>query len=118
MDYVLLIAVDPSVYANLTQDEQQRIFGEYMAYSEELRAKGAHVEGNPLQGVDTATTVQVRDGVRSTTDGPYAEAKEVLVGYYVIKADSLDEALDWAAKIPDARYGSVEVRPVMELPDL
>ena len=118
MDYVLLIAVDPSSYANLSQDEQQGIFGEYFAYTEELRAKGAYVEGNPLQGVDTATTVQVRDGVRSTTDGPYAEAKEVLVGYYVIKADSLDEALDWAAKIPDARFGSIEVRPVMELPDM
>jgi hypothetical protein len=118
MDYVLLIAVDPSSYASLSQDEQQGIFGEYFAYTEELRAKGAYIEGNPLQAVDTATTVQVRDGVRSTTDGPYAEAKEVLVGYYVIKADSLDEALDWAAKIPDARYGSIEVRPVMELPGM
>jgi hypothetical protein len=118
MDYVLLIAVDPSAYADLTQSEQEAIFGEYFAYTESLRAKGVYVEGNPLQGVETATTVQVRDGVRATTDGPFAESKEVLVGYYVVRVDTLDEALDWAAKIPDARYGSIEVRPVMELPDV
>ena len=118
MDYVLLIAIDPSSYASLTHDEQQGIYGEYYAYTEALRAKGVFVDGNALQGIDTATTVQLRDGVRSTTDGPYAEAKEVLVGYYVIRVDSLDEALDWAAKVPDARYGSIEVRPVMELPDM
>ena len=116
MDYVLLIAVDPSAYAGLTQSEQEAIFAEYFAYTESLRAKGIYVEGNPLQSVETATTVQVRDGVRATTDGPFAESKEVLVGYYVVRVDTLDEALDWAAKIPDARYGSIEVRPVMELP--
>ncbi|HTY72491.1 MAG TPA: YciI family protein [Actinomycetes bacterium] len=116
MDYVLLIAVDPSVYADLPPEQAQGIYAEYDAYTAELRARGVYVDGNPLQSVDTATTVQVRDGVRSTTDGPYAEAKEVLLGYYVIRVDSLDEALEWAAKIPDARYGSIEVRPVMELP--
>ena len=115
MDYVLLIAVDPSAYGGLTQSEQEAIFAEYFAYTESLRAKGIYVDGNPRsQGVETATTVQVRDGVRATTDGPFAESKEVLVGYYVVRVDTLDEALDWAAKIPDARYGSIEVRPVME----
>jgi hypothetical protein len=113
MDYVLLIAVDPNAYASLTPAEQQAMYGEYNAYTEKLRAAGAYVHGNPLQGVDTATTVQLRDGVRTTTDGPFAESKEVLVGYYEIKADSLDDALDWAAQIPDARLGTIEVRPVM-----
>ena len=74
-------------------------------------ARRAFVYGDALQGADTATVVRVRDGVRSVTDGPFIEAKEVLVGYYQVKADSLDEALDWAAQIPGARLGGVEVRP-------
>ena len=115
MDYVLLIAVDPNAYAGLTPAEQQAIFADYNAYTEKMRAAGAFVHGNPLQGVETATTVQVRDGKRTTTDGPFAESKEVLVGYYVVTADSLDEALDWAAQIPAAKFGTIEVRPVMQM---
>jgi hypothetical protein len=115
MDYALLIAVDPNAYAGLTPAEQQAIYAEYGAYTEKLIAAGAFVHGNPLQGADTATTVQLRNGARTTTDGPFAESKEVLVGYYTITADSLDAALDWAAQIPDARYGSIEVRPIMPL---
>jgi hypothetical protein len=118
MDYVLLIAVDPNAYAGLTPDEQQAIFAEYGAYTQKMIGAGKYVHGNALQGLDTATTVQLRNGARTTTDGPFAESKEVLVGYYVVTADSLDEALDWAAQIPDARYGSIEVRPIMDLTEL
>jgi hypothetical protein len=74
------------------------------------------VAGEPLQPPDTATTVRMRDGQRIVTDGPFAETKEWLAGFYTFNCNSLDEALDWAAKIPGAKYGSIEVRPVMEIP--
>lgn len=116
MEYMLLIYMNPESYSGLSEAEQQAIFGEYMDYTAKLRGAGAFVYGDPLQGADTATVVRVRDGERSVTDGPFVEAKEVLVGYYQVKADSLDEALDWAAQIPDARFGGIEVRPIMQLP--
>ncbi len=116
MEYMLLIYVNPESYSGLNEAEQQAIFSEYLDYTEKMRSAGAFVYGDPLQGADTATVLRVRDGARSVTDGPFVEAKEVLVGYYQVKADSLDEALDWAAQIPDARFGGIEVRPVMQLP--
>jgi len=72
-----------------------------------------HVGGNQLTGTDTATVVRVRDGETLTTDGPFAETKEQLAGYYLIEAETLDDALDWAARIPSARIGTIEVRPVV-----
>lgn len=72
--------------------------------------------GEPLEGIDTASTVRVREGETVVTDGPFAETKEVLGGFYLLECDSLDEALGWAAKIPAAKHGSVEVRPVMPIP--
>jgi len=72
------------------------------------------VDGRPLQGGETATTVRVREGKRLLTDGPYAETKELLGGFYILNCDSIDEALEWAAKIPGAKHGSIEVRPVLE----
>ena len=116
MQYMLLIYVNPESYADLTEAEQHAIFGEYLDNTAKMRSAGAFVYGDPLQGVDTATVVRVRDGARAVTDGPFAESKEVLVGYYQVEAATLDEALDWAAQIPDARFGGVEVRPVMQLP--
>jgi hypothetical protein len=116
VEYMLLIYVNPESYAGLSEAEQQAIFGEYMDYTAKMRGAGAFVYGDALQGADTATVVRVRDGARAVTDGPFVEAKEVLVGYYQVKADSLDEALDWAAQIPDSRFGGIEVRPIMQLP--
>ena len=80
-----------------------------------LRGRGGCVDGNPRRGTARATTGQVRDGGQGVTDGPFAETKEQLGGYYIVETDSLDEALQWAAKIPGARYGSIEVRPVLPM---
>jgi hypothetical protein len=89
----------------------------YGAYTNELRAAGAYVAGDALQPTATAKSVRLRDGERQTTDGPFAETKETLGGYYLVEAASDAEALDWAAKIPSARYGTVEVRPVVVFPE-
>ena len=117
MEYMLLIFMNPESYVGMSEAEQHAILGEYLAYTEKMRGAGAFVYGDALQGPDTATVVRVRDGSRTVTDGPFIEAKEVLVGYYQVKAETLDEALDWAAQIPDARLGgSIEVRPVLQFP--
>lgn len=109
MQYLLLINDDPS---SVGED----LMPEYMAFTEALRASGSFVGANRLQPVETATTVRVRDGETFVTDGPFIETKETLGGYYLIEAESLDEALEWAAKIPSARYGHIEVRPVVMRP--
>lgn len=88
---------------------------ECMAYGESLRKSGRYIAAEALQRVDTATTLRVRDGRVSLTDGPFAETKEQLAGFYLIDAKDLDEAVQVAAKIPPARVGSIEVRPVREL---
>jgi hypothetical protein len=114
MKYMLLLRSDPV-------DEPapgSEAFGPYMdewaAYSQALAEAGAMVSGEALQGTDTASTVQVRDGKRIVTDGPFIESKEVIGGFYVIDVANLDEALDWAARIPNAHFGTIEVLPVME----
>jgi hypothetical protein len=106
MQYLLLIHDDE------TQDNGD-LMPEYMAYSEALRESGSLVGANRLQPSDTATTVRVREGETLVTDGPFIETKETLGGYYLVEADSLDEAIEWAAKIPSARFGHIEVRPVV-----
>ena len=113
MQYLLLIHDEEDVWENLPEEQRNEIYGRYMAYTNELRESGALVGANQLQPTSTATTVRVRDGEQVVTDGPFAETKEQLGGYYLIEADSLDDALDWAAKIPSARIGSIEVRPVV-----
>jgi hypothetical protein len=117
MKYLLLIYDDEQMWAGMTQEESQGLMQEYMAYSEEAFGNGVAKAGDALQPTSTATTVRVRDGQTLTTDGPYAETKEQLGGYYLVEAADLDEAIRWAAKIPSARIGSIEVRPVMEFPD-
>ena len=87
----------------------------WAAYTQELHDSGAYVSGEALQGNETATLLRVRDSETQLTDGPFIEAKEYLGGYYVIEAPDLDAALAWAAKVPNAAYGTVEVRPVMEV---
>ena len=90
----------------------------YFAFSEETAKHAVLVGGEPLQGIETATTVRVRDGKSLTTDGPFAETKEHFGGYYLLDCANLDEALKWAAKIPTAKHGSIEVRPIMEIPGM
>jgi hypothetical protein len=82
----------------------------------EMRDSGRFVAGDALQGIETATSVSVRDSKVLTTDGPFAETNEVLGGFYIVDADDLDDAIRWAAKIPGAAYGTIEIRPVMNLP--
>ena len=92
----------------------REVMREYVAFTQHVRSKGVMADGNPLQDADTATTVRVREGEVLTIDGPFAETKEVLGGYYVLDCRDLDEAIQYAAKIPGARFGSIEVRPVMD----
>ena len=112
MQYALLIYVDESIWATMSEDERNGFYGEYYTYTNELRASGSFVDGSPLQATSAATTVRVRNGEQVVTDGPFAETKEQLGGFYIVEADTVDEALAWAAKIPGARHGSIEVRPV------
>jgi hypothetical protein len=101
----------PGYTDGLSEDEQKAMFADYVALGEDPRARG----GAQLQPVETATTVRVQEGQTLTTDGPYADTKEVFVGYYVFEADDLDEAIELAARIPAARLGgAIEVRPLVE----
>jgi hypothetical protein len=87
---------------------------DWMAYGRSLTEAGAHLGDNALEGLEAATTVRVRDGETLITDGPFAETKEMLGGYYVVDVPDRETALAWAAKVPNAPYGSIEVRPVLE----
>lgn len=117
MKYMLILASDPADEPTPDSESFGPYMGEWAAYSEALVSAGAMVAGEALQGAETASTVQVRDGKRIVTDGPFIESKEVIGGYYVIDVANLDEALDWAAKIPNSHFGTVEVRPVMSFED-
>jgi hypothetical protein len=113
MQYMLLIYGDQNGFQTMSEEERGQIFQAYGAFTEKLRSSGAMVAGDALQPIQTATTVRVRNDETLTTDGPFAETKEQLGGYYLIDVGSLDEALEWAAQIPGAKHGSVEVRPIM-----
>jgi hypothetical protein len=115
MKYLLLIYEDEKALAGYGGAERQKIFGEYGQLTEDIKKSGQYQGGNPLQPTSTATTVRVRDGKRLVTDGPFAETKEQLGGYYLIDAADLDDALKVAARIPSARSGSIEVRPIMAM---
>ena len=116
MEYMLLIYDDEKAVAKLSEKERGAIFQGYMAFTEDVRKSGAMKSGAPLQGSGTATTLSGRNGKTVTTDGPFAETKEQLAGYYVVEAKNLDEALAIAAKIPSLTVGgSVEVRPVLQM---
>ena len=112
MQYILLINIDEAVAGSMTPDERTALMGQYWALTTAMREQGAFVAGDPLQPSSTATTVRVRDGQRLVTDGPFAETKEQLVGYYIVEAATLDEALAWAERIPAATGGVIEVRPI------
>jgi hypothetical protein len=96
-----------------SEEEQAAELGRWFAYTDDLKKSGVYVAGEALERTGTASTVQIRDGERLVTDGPFAETKEQLGGFYIIDVDSQDEAVEWAAKIPSAPYGPVEVRQIM-----
>lgn len=115
MRYAMLIYTGEVEDAKMTQEEQGEIFAAYGAYTSEVRERGAMHSGEALQPTPTAKTVHVRNGRTVSTDGPYAETKEQLGGFYILDCKDWDEAIELAAKIPGARSGYIEIRPVMEL---
>jgi hypothetical protein len=114
MQYMLLIYGDEKIWAGMSESEINEMMQGYVDYSNELAASGVLRGGSELAPVSTATTVRVRNGKALTTDGPFAETKEQLGGYYLIDVANLDEAIKWAAKIPSAVNGSIEIRPQTE----
>jgi len=114
MQYLLLIYSDEKADANVSKEEMDAWMGEYLAYTEAMRKSGAYKGGEALHPTSAATTVRVQNGKKVTTHGPFAETKEQLGGYYLLDCKNLDEAIEWAAKCPGARVGSIEVRPVMD----
>ena len=114
MRYLCLIYDEEKKMGAMSKSDADAFMGEYFAFTEGIKKSGQYVGGEALQPVQSATTVRVRDGKMSTTDGPFAETKEQLGGFYLINANDLDEALQVASKIPSARIGSVEVRPVVD----
>jgi hypothetical protein len=114
MKYLLALYADPAVAPADGSPEQAAEMQQWFAYTTELTQAGGMLGGEGLQGPETATTVRVRNGSTITSDGPFAETKEVLGGFYLIEVADLDAAISWAAKIPNVTYGTVEVWPVME----
>src|SRR6266496_69935 len=113
MKYMMLIYDDEQAFQGMTEDEQKKVYDEYGAFTQAIRDGGNYVSADQLQPVSTATTVRIREGETLVTDGPFAETKEQLGGYYLVEANDMDEALKIAERIPSARYGSIEVRPVV-----
>jgi len=114
MKYLCLIYDDENTWATMPKSESDAMMGEYFAFTEGIRESGQYVAGEALQPVSTATTVRVRNGQVSTTDGPFAETKEQLGGFYLVEARDLNEAIQVASRIPSARIGSIEVRPIVD----
>lgn len=115
MKYLCLVYYEEKNMHSMSQAEWDALNNECLACGDSLRGSGHWLDGAALQSIDTATTVRVRNGKVTTTDGPFAETKEQLAGFYLIDARDLNEAIQLAGKIPPARYGSIEVRPVREV---
>jgi len=116
MKYLCLIYDEEQRAGARSKTESDAFMNEYFAFTEAIRKAGQYIGGNALQPVQTATTVRMRNGKLSTTDGPFAETKEQLGGYYLIEARDLNDAIQVASRIPSAREGSIEVRPIREFP--
>ncbi len=116
MQYMLLIYIDET--AGPTEAERERCYQESAQFAQELNTRGKFLAAAPLHPTSTATSVRVREGKRFVTDGPFAETREQLGGYYLIDAQDLDEAINIAARIPAGRWGTVEIRPVVEISGL
>lgn len=113
MKYLLLIYTNEAAIAHLTPEQMAPMYKEYGELTQQLVSSGKHILSNQLKPTATATTVRVRDGKRLVTDGPFAETKEQLGGFYLVEAKDLDDAIAIAARIPSARDGSIEVRPLV-----
>jgi hypothetical protein len=116
MKYMLLIYADEKVISD--ESARQHCYAESTELAQELHSRGQFIAADPLQSVTTATSVRVREGKRLVTDGPFAETREQLGGYFLIDAKDLNEAIAIAGRIPGARWGTVEVRPLIEIPGL
>jgi hypothetical protein len=116
MQYLLLIYANEQNVGGMTDDEGARMMQEYQSFTESIAKSGHYKGGNRLHPTKSATAVRVRDSKRQTTDGPFAETREQLGGYYLIDAADLDEAIGIAARIPGARLGTIEVRPIASMP--
>ena len=115
MRYMCLIYENEALSAARSEEEQGKIMEGYMAFTGRVREAGVMEAGDPLLETNTATTVRVRAGKTENTDGPFAETREQLGGYYILNCKDLDEALAYAAEIPGAQHGSIEVRPIMDM---
>jgi hypothetical protein len=115
MKYMLLIYDNEQTWGKMTDAERSKMMGEFMEFSQAIRASGHHKASSQLQPTAMAKSVQVRDGKRLVTDGPFAETREQLGGYYLIEAKDIDEAIAIAARIPSSRLGTIEVRPLVEV---
>jgi hypothetical protein len=115
MKYMLLLNTAESTYARMNEAQMRDLFAAYTSYTEALRNANVYVDSNRLRPVATATTVRVANGKTQVLNGPYAEAKEQLGGYFMIDAPDLDAALAWAARCPSASHGAVEVRPIWQM---
>jgi hypothetical protein len=113
MKYLCLIYDDEKKMAGMTKSEGDAFMGEYGAYTQSIKGSGHYLGGEALQPVHTATTIRNRNGKVSTTDGPFAETKEQLGGFYLVEAKDLNEAIQVASRIPSVKTGSIEVRPIM-----
>jgi hypothetical protein len=113
MQYMMLIYGDESIYRNMSEAEMGKLMGDFGSYSKSLVDAGVMRSGSELAPVHTATTVRTRGGKPVCTDGPFAETKEQLGGYYLIDCANLDEAISWAGKCPGAEHGSIEIRPLV-----
>lgn len=116
MRYMLLIVGDADLVAAAKAEDMQALMGAFMAYTKAMREAGVYVAGDPLKPAPTASTVRLKDGKALVLDGPYAESREQLGGYFLIEAPDKAAALDWAARCPGVRYGAVEVREIQVIP--
>ncbi len=115
MKYLCLIYADESLWQKMPKADGDTMVAEYRAYGEDIKKSGHYVGGNRLHPSHAATTVRIRNGKLSTTDGPFAETKEQLGGYYLVEAKDLNDAIQVASRIPGAKVGSIEVRPVFDM---
>ena len=116
MKYAFLLYSDPEQAPAWDSPEMMAEMQQWFGFTEELQGAGAMLAGEALQGTETATSVRVRNGSTVTSDGPFAETKEVLGGFYLVDVEDLDAAIAWAEKIPNIGYGTVEIRPLMDIP--
>jgi hypothetical protein len=115
MKYMLLIHDEEQAWGKLSEPERQEIMANYRQFSEQIKASGHYVSGSQLAPTSAATSVRIRNGKRVVTDGPFAETREQLGGYYLVEAKNLDEAIALAERVPSARTGTIEVRPLVEM---